>query len=611
MLRFENLGSDPGADWMGRAFADILTTEMARSPEVEPISANRLHAFNQTFGARPVSAPGLSAERTLAMAAGATRIAYGTYSDRAGRLETQVTVEDARTGKVLEVAGASSPAGDVLSSATALARQLSRQVAPYGTSSNPAMKAWTTAVESSDANAITKSLETAIEADPDFGPPYRLLAQLKAQQQDRAAGIALLQQATARGEKLSPVERARISLELANLRDDAAGREKALAELVKLDPRDSSVSRAQGDAALIRRDYKLAIQAFQKSVETEPENFASWNQLGYAQAYAGDLNAAITALKRYQALRPNDPDPVDSQGDANLLLGNLREAEDLYLQAAKKSPGYPNAPDLFKAAMARLMTGDVPGADAILKQYADARAASKDATVPIYLAEWHWISGRRKPAYQELRAFADGAGNGPLKELASRSYAELAIWSLLLGDRAGSDEMVKRAIPLATQNSAALIILARFLGLPPASTAEWMDRGAKQFPNPNQEGLKLTWVAYALLLNKDFQGAAPILQQIYQRNGPAGDETSRIPLAWCLLETGKPQGVSSLLKLLPIPPLTGPNPLLAFYFPRYFYLRGLDAEKAGRADDARTNYRLFTQISGTDPLVWGEESKAH
>ena len=220
------------------------------------------------------------------MAAGATRIAYGTYSDRAGRLETQVTVEDARTGKVLEVAGASSPAGDVLSSATALARQLSRQVSPYGTSSNPAMKAWTTAVESSDANAITKSLETAIAADPDFGPPYRLLAQLKAQQQDRPAGIALLQQATARGEKLSPVERARISLELANLRDDAAGREKALAELVKLDPRDSSISRAQGDAALVRRDYKLAIQAFQKSVETEPENFTSWNQLGYAEAYA-------------------------------------------------------------------------------------------------------------------------------------------------------------------------------------------------------------------------------------------------------------------------------------------------------------------------------------
>ena len=180
------------------------------------------------------------------------------------------------------------------------------------------------------------------------------------------------------------------------------------------------------------RDYPQAVQAYQKSSEVEPENATTWNQLGYAEAFGGDLNAALVALRHYQALRPSDSDPLDSQGDVNLLLGHLREAEDLYMQAAKKSPGFPNAPDLYKAAIARLMTGDVPGADGIAKQYTDARRAAHDPIAEYFEAEWWWISGRRKRGCQQLEAFARGAAIGPLKELVSPAYAELAIWSLFL-----------------------------------------------------------------------------------------------------------------------------------------------------------------------------------
>jgi len=50
--------------------------------------------------------------------------------------------------------------------------------------------------------------------------------------------------------------------------------------------------------------------------------------------------------------------------------------------------------------------------------------------------------------------------------------------------------------------------------------------------------------------------------------------------------------------------------MLSFYFPRVYYLRGLEAEKEGKADDARTNYRLFLQLSGPDAMIWGEEKRA-
>ena len=614
ILRFENLGSDSATDWMGRAFSEIISTELVGSATAEPLSSNRLHAFNQTFGSRPISAPGISAERTLALASGASQIGYGTYAVRDGRIEAQLTIETPGTGKMVQVVQSSAAGGDVIAAASGLARQISRETSGYGTRSSDALKAWMGALEAGDASVTMQSLEQAIAADPDFGPPYRLLAQWKTQRQDRDGALSLLEQALARGDRIPPVERARIGLEVANLHDDLAGRQSALAALVKLEPRDGEVWRSLADTALGRRDYPLAIQAYQKSVEVEPENSASWNQLGYAMAYAGDLNGALGALRHYQSMRPTESDPLDSQGDVNLLLGRLREAEDFYLQAAKKSPGFPNTTDMFKAAMARLMTGDVAGADGLIKPYVDARRAAHDPVADYFEAEWWWVSGRRKQGYQQLAAFAQGLGSGPLKAMASPAYAELAIWSLLLGDRAAAEQMAQKSVPPEGTPVNGLVLLARFLVEPPASPAEWTARVDRRFPTAgqptaSQNSVKETALAYALLLGKEFEAASPILKRIYDRTGATADETVRTLLAWSWLETGRAQDAAPLLRLNPIPPLAGPGPWISLYFPRIYYLRALAAEKDGKADVARANYHLFLQLSGPDPLVWGEEKK--
>jgi tetratricopeptide (TPR) repeat protein len=612
ILRFENLGADTGSDWMGRAFSEIITTEMTGSADVDAMPSSRIHSLNQAFGMRSISLPGISAERGLALASGANQIGYGTYAVRAGRLEAQLTVEDARTGKMTQVVAASSAPGDVVAAATGLARQISHQTHVYGTQSSRALKAWIVALESGDATVTRQSLEEAIAADPDFGPPYRLLSQWKVQRQDRAGALSLLDQALSHRDEMAPGERARIELDAANLRDDAAGRQRALEALVKLEPRDGALWRSLGDAALGRRSYPLAIQAYQKSVEVEPENASTWNQLGYAEAYAGDLNAALGALRHYQSLRPADSNPLDSQGDVNLLLGHLREAEDLYLQAAKKSPGFPNSPDLFKAAMARLMIGDVPGADRIAKQYTDARRAAHDPIVEYFEAEWWWVSGRRKRGYQQLEAFARGVGSGPVKEMASPTYAELAIWSLFLGDRAGAEQMAQKSAPPAGVPASGLVLLARFLVEPPASRAEWTQRADRLLTNAGPASFRDTAVAlaYALLLGKEFEPASQILKRLYDRANATSDESVRTLLAWSWLETGRAQDAAPLLRLNPVPPQTGPDMLVSLYFPRIFYLRALEAEKSGKPDEARANYSLFLKLSGPDPLMWGEEKKA-
>ena len=76
------------------------------------------------------------------------------------------------------------------------------------------------------------------------------------------------------------------------------------------------------------------------------------------------------------------------------------------------------------------------------------------------------------------------------------------------------------------------------------------------------------------------------------------------------METGRGQDAGPLLRFNPVPSPDGPSLFVSFYFPRLYYLRGAEAEKAGRAEEARADFKVFLELSGPDPLIWGEEKKA-
>jgi Flp pilus assembly protein TadD len=593
VLRFENLGSDFSADWMGRAFAEVLSAELSEAPDLNLIPPTRLHSYSAAWGARPASVPGVSAERSLALAAGATRIVYGNYDADGGRVRVHLTIEDPRTGRMQRVLSATAP--DLYSAASTLANRISPGARPYSTQNIAALKAYSIALES-DASQAMSELEEAIAADPNFPRPYELLAQFKVQRQDRDGAAALLQSAIARG-VLPAAGKARIEFELANLRGDATGRLKALTALTGAMPRDAGAWHSLGDALLMGHQYNKAVEAYRKAVDLDPEDITAWNQLGYASAYAGDLNAGMNALRRYQALRPADPNPLDSMGDLNLMAGKLREAEQFYLDAAKKNAAVLNHADLFKAAMARLMTGDIPGADGLARQYAQARAAAKDPQIPLFDAEWLWLTGRRREACRSMETLAQSAG----QPLATRANNEAALWYLMLGDRDAAARAAGRVQP---PGAAAV---PRFLLAPAAPPDEWLRRADALVPNPAASGVRDTITATALLLAKDFAAASPILQRLYE--GPAGgsDPAGPVALAWTWMETGRAADAAPLLRSNPIPPVAGPSPFLSLYFPRYLFLR---AKIAGSPEQARENYRLFLQLSGPDPLLWGEEQQA-
>jgi tetratricopeptide (TPR) repeat protein len=337
-----------------------------------------------------------------------------------------------------------------------------------------------------------------------------------------------------------------------------------------------------GDTAAGRRQYQQASAAYNRALAIEPTDASLWNQLGYAAAYAGDTDGAVSALRRYQALRPADPNPLDSLGEVHVMAGRLKEAEGFYQAAHQQNPAFLNGLDLFKAAMARLMTGDVAGADAILGD----RARNP---------EWLWLSGRRDQAVAVLTA---DAARQTQPDFRARQYSLLANWTALQNDRDAAARIAAQATAVATPETAATVAVARFVTMPSAPASEWAVRAERLFANTPQSPLKDLAIAYALLIDRRFAEAIPFLRNLEARAVTNGDRSAALELAWALIETGKVQEAAPLLRMNPVPGVDTATAFIGLYFPRMYQLRAIVAEREGKADEARENRRIYAALGG-------------
>ena len=520
-----------------------------------------------------------------------------------------MTVEDELTGKMTVLNAVSAPPADVVSAASALARQISTRLTPYGTENPLVVQAHVQAFEHLDSPETADELAKAIAADPNFGPSYRQLAQLRIQQKDFAGAEDTLGRGLALGSAIPASERALMRLQDATLRNDSNLRLQALTSLAAADPYNVDAWQELGSAAVATHRYSQAVDADRKATGLQPDDGNLWNQLGYAAAYADDAATATNAIERYRKLQPQSPNAVDSLGDVHLILGQLPQAEEVYRQNAKKFPEFFAGLDYLKAALAHLMSGDVNGADALAQQYFDARVKAKDPIIEYRKAQWAWMSGRRNAACQQMARLVNAPDTAGGRNVAVHASAELAIWTLMLGDRAGASEMARKAAELAKPALSVQATLARFLSQAPASAAEWTARAKELAPDPAQSALGSIALADALLLAKEFPAALPVLQAMYDNGNPAADEGLAILLAWADVKTGHIPEAAALLKANPPLAEAGITWSMPFYFPRIFYLRAVVAEKQGRPDEARENWRIFHALSGPDALMWGEEQE--
>jgi tetratricopeptide (TPR) repeat protein len=585
ILRFENLTSDASLDWMGRAASEIIGYEVGHG-HLSVISAATMHA-SPIAQFRPVAAPGESAEIAAAIADGATRIVIGQISVVRDRLLLNVTERDAASGKTAaEFTVTSTNAGDFYGAVDLAARKLSSEITPFDSRNAQAIAFWGRALEESDYGQKTSDYSRAVQADPNFASAWLGWARQASSHRDATGAAKVLEEAQRHAGQFSELNRARLKLSRAELSGDRAATLAAMNELGRIVPDDVDNTRSIADQNFAARQYADAVTAYRRLTRLTPHDALVWNQLGYNLMYTGDYDGAMAALRTYQQMSPQDVNPLDSQGDVAFAFGRFQEAEKLYDQASAKDPSFESSSDLYKAAQARLMTGDVAGADRKFAAYLAARRAAQDAAVPYRAAHWQFLEGKHEEALTAL-----GGIKSP--QLAGPALTQMAVWNLQLGHRDRALEASTAALKSGSVTPVTLIV--RFACENAQSAAEWSAAADRVMRSPQLQQLKPVALGYALYLAHEWQAAEPIWKQLEDRAGP-DDSLTPVIYARALVELKKAKEAAPLVRLFPIPHPNSSLEFLSLAIPEVFEVRAAVAGAEGKPAEAEESRKIFRTL---------------
>ena len=423
ILAFENLSSDSNLNWAGRAVASALVYDLAPAPD---LYAQMVDSISGAYTTQ------------------ASRILEGYLSERGGRLAIAATLED--SGKTRTVASfqLSGPVAEgALPLLNQLAKRLNSTARPFGTGKLEAFRAYGEVLTGGDSQTILRGLESATAADPHFVAAYIAWARLLAAQGQREQGMKIL--TTARGANPDAIDAAEIDYVAASFSGDTEGRAKALEAWVRLTPADPARFKELADLRLSQRRFqsrRKIMRPRQGWFRRNPSFGTSWDTRMHSRR---DPMGARRALEHYrQMLGPANFNAFDSLGEVNFFLGDFSSAEKFFLEAQEKSPAR-RGEELIKAAEARLMAGDLGGADAIFHKYLGLAQPSQRKAAGFDQAQWEFVTGRRKSGMARLEQMIASL-EGDQQSLA---LCQLAIWKLETGSAKAAAELAGKAEALA------------------------------------------------------------------------------------------------------------------------------------------------------------------
>ncbi|MGI8741726.1 MAG: hypothetical protein ACR2NN_03985 [Bryobacteraceae bacterium] len=560
VLPFENLTSDARIEWLGTASAAALVSDLTGLRQIYPF---RTESVRSAYLGR------------------ASEVLEANFEFVGDRLRVHASLENLARHKMARQFSLDGPAREGI---LPLVNQLAKDVAPeartFSTRDPAAFGSFGEGLSSADASTQARLLQTASVQDPKFTASYIHLSEAWLVAGDRAdaakAAAAGAQQAA------NPVDRARLAYLSAVATGDPGRREQALVRLTQVTPADPDVFRNLGQTHMLERKYGEAVGDYEAATRCDPADPATFNQLGYAQAFALDLNGARQSLATYQKLAPEgDMNPIDSLGEVSFYLGDFPAAERYFLDAQRRDAGSRLNLGLVKAAQARLMTGDRTGANAIFNRYMDA-GKNQDGVLNGYQrAQWEWITGLRKQALNRMQHLLPTAHG----DNAALLGAQLAIWNLQIGDRDAAARLAQDAAGAAvTPGARNLAALCGFL------SAHEFHRSGNHVAD-----------AYALLLVGRYGEAIAPLEVLYRETAPESDAQVRTMLAWAYSKAGRTRDAAGLVDIYPIPLTANESLFASLMFPRFLQVRSVVFDLQGRREEAQRLMRLYREYLGDLP----------
>ena len=213
------------------------------------------------------------------------------------------------------------------------------------TSSLPALRRYTRALEAADQGDVDKAmdlLEEAVELDTAFAMAYRKLGMMMSNRSlSRARTIDVLTKAYEHRERLTEREG---YLAAAAYHDNVAGDSEraiqAYESMLDMDPDDSWALNNLGVRHGERREHAQAAQAYARAFEVDSTNPLAINNLAYSLMNLGDLAGADSAIEVAYRLFPNDPTVAEREAQLAFARGEYDRGFAIVdsMRAATQSP---------------------------------------------------------------------------------------------------------------------------------------------------------------------------------------------------------------------------------------------------------------------------------
>src|SRR6202051_4999587 len=368
VLYFNNLSQDQSLNWLNSGLTDMLTTNLAQVKGLDVLSTERVLSAVQR-ASKDGKAMDPSQAQQVARDAGADAYITGALLKIGPtQLRLDVRAQDTSTGQILfseklEGQDVQSIFGmvdrltaNIASSFLPASEQPQKapEIEQASTSNVEAYRHYQQGVDYGRRYLTTdaiRELEEAVRLDPQFALAYmRLADQYRLQGDLRRSNelgikVGQLQARLPRYEQLSlPV------LKPSRSRDpeaELAARQALVSEF----PR-SSLDR--GILAVILSAFskrEQALELLKQGLALDPKNEDLLNFQCYGLAAAGDLNGALAANDSYMAVRPGDPNPLDTRGDILFMAGRDDEAVASYRKVLELKPDFSDYLEYLKLAI--------------------------------------------------------------------------------------------------------------------------------------------------------------------------------------------------------------------------------------------------------------------
>ena len=360
VISFENQTGDRTFDYLAKAIPNLLITSLEQRGGLYVVTWERMADLLVQIGERDLDTIDRESGFRICRKEGVESIVLGSFIKAGDMFATDVKVLDVETKRLLKSASSRGEGVDsilrtqidelsgAISAGIGLAREkIEAERSPVIEATTSSMEAYKYYLKGREEffkfyyEDAQKSLEKAIELDPEFASAYAFLAFVQNSLRNVQARNEALEKAKALARKATEKERLYIEATYVNLIERNQDKWIAiLKEITEKYPREKLAYQYLGIVYNSREEYETAIEVLEKALELDPDYGDAHNMISYVYLNLRKFEKAIEHLQKYASLNPGDANPLDSLAEANFRMGRLDEAIVKYKEAQAIKPDF-------------------------------------------------------------------------------------------------------------------------------------------------------------------------------------------------------------------------------------------------------------------------------